>query len=189
MTIFHLRKYAGVVAALSMGHVVAMPVAPSREPQCQFSSTPVEKDLGTGLRSWVWNEPYNADLFQDGLWLADAAYEAYTAWLNITIPRDFGGLDPFDQRECLKHQRHIFKTAGFSTHDWDIILNGTVGGLYQMNCIESLLWAKQNEYHPQKVSATEFGAYILLDDENTTIKVKSALCAAGSLQLVTPQHN
>ena len=30
------------------------------------------------------------------------------------------------------------------TYDWDIMLNGTVGGLYAMNCVESLLWGKQN---------------------------------------------
>lgn len=53
----------------------------------------------------------------------------------------------------------------------DIILNGTVGGLYQMNCIESLLWGVQNKYHPQEVSATEFGAYILVDMQKTTVKV------------------
>eukprot|EP01044_Picomonas_judraskeda_P019752 COSAG03_NODE_4233_length_1628_cov_5.630477_2_plen_165_part_00 len=52
-----------------------------------------------------------------------------------------------------------------------MILNGTVGGLYQMNCIESLLWGKQNEYHPQRKSATEFGAYILLDSTNTSVNV------------------
>jgi hypothetical protein len=51
------------------------------------------------------------------------------------------------------------------------MLNGTVGGLYTMNCVESLLWSKQNKYHPQDVSATEFGAYIMLDKKNTTVKV------------------
>lgn len=138
---------------------------------CQFVSTPTVKDIGQGFRSFQWTEPYAASLFADGLWADDDAYEEYTAWLNKTIPRDFGGLDPFDQRACLKHQRAIFKSVGYSTHDWDVILNGTVGGLYQMNCVESLLWNRQNKYHPQKVSATEFGAYILVDNANTTVKV------------------
>ena len=40
-----------------------------------------------------------------------------------------------------------------------------------MNCVESLLWGEQNAYHPQTASATEFGAYILLDGHNTTVKV------------------
>ena len=156
---------------------------------------PQEQRLGHGVRSWVWTEPYAGTLFEDGLRLADNAYDEYTAWLNETIPRDFGGLDPFDQRACLRHQRSIFEGrrsrssrssrsrsrrrssssrsrrrssrvhawgggwvavvrvdplwraccsvhagAGFNTHDWDIILNGTVGGIYAMNCIESLLW-------------------------------------------------
>ena len=69
-----------------------------------------------------------ANLFTDGLWQGGKAYTAYTAWLNTTIPRDFGGLDPFDQRACLVHQRNIFKGAGFPTYNWDIMLNGTVGG-------------------------------------------------------------
>ena len=52
-----------------------------------------------------------------------------------------------------------------------MILNGSVGAISAANCIESALWAKQNECHPQTVAATEFGAYILLDDANTTVKV------------------
>jgi hypothetical protein len=131
----------------------------------------VVNDIGKGYRSWVWTEPYHPSLFQDGFWRNDATYKTYTEWLNATIPRDFGGLDPFDQRACLEHQRAIFEKVGYSTHDWDVILNGTVGGLFQMNCLESLLWGKQNEYHPQEQTATEFGAYILLDTKNTTVKV------------------
>jgi len=138
---------------------------------CEFTTNPVEKDVGQGFRSWAWTEPYRESLFQDGLWQVDQAYHTYTTWLNKTIPRDFHGLNPFDQRACLRHQANIFKNAGYDTYNWDIILNGTVGGLYQMNCIESLLWSKQNEYHPQRLSATEFGAFILLDTHNTTVKV------------------
>jgi len=148
--------------------------------KCHFTTAPVTADLGGGVRSWVWTEPYSPSLFQDGLWQADAAYETYAAWLNATIPRDFGGLDPFDQRACLRHQRAIFAGAGYATHDWDVILNGTVGTINRMNCIESLLWGEQNKAHPQTAAATEFGAYILLDGghdgasaaaANTTVKV------------------
>lgn len=138
---------------------------------CGFVTEPVQKDLGQGFRSWVWTEPYRPDLFTDGFLLDDDAFQEYTEWLNQTIPRDFGGLDPFNQTACLIHQRGIFKGAGFATHDWDVILNGTVGAISAANCIESALWAKQNEYHPQRVSATEFGAFILLDAANTTVKV------------------
>lgn len=52
-----------------------------------------------------------------------------------------------------------------------MILNGSVGGIHQANCIESLLWNLQNRDHPQTVSATEFGAYILLGPRNATVKV------------------
>ena len=68
------------------------------------------------MRSWAWTEPYQSGLFADGNWQAGAAYESYTEWLNTTIPRDFGGLDPFDQRACLVHQRDIFKSVGYDTH-------------------------------------------------------------------------
>ena len=139
---------------------------------CSFDSKPTERDLGGGVRAWAYSEPYDAALFRDGNWEGGERYDRYTAWLNETIPRDFGGLDPFDQRACLIHQRDIFASVGFSTHDWDVILNGSVGALYQMNCVESLLWGVQNRYHPQKDNATEFGAYILLDSPaNTTVKV------------------
>ena len=139
-----------------------------------FASQPVEKDRGSGVRSWVWTEPYRPELFQDGLVEGGKRYTDYTKWLNATIPRLFGGLDPFDQRACLKHQRAIFGNVTwkkFDLHDWDIILNGSVGELSAINCVESLLWGVQNKYHPQTESATEFGAYILLDPANTTVKV------------------
>ena len=141
---------------------------------CAFASQPVQKDRGSGVRSWVWTEPYRPELFQDGLVEGGKRYTDYTKWLNATIPRLFGGLDPFDQRACLKHQRAIFGNVTwkkFDLHDWDIILNGSVGELSAINCVESLLWGVQNKYHPQTESATEFGAYILLDPANTTVKV------------------
>ena len=81
--------------------------------KCAFSTVPVVTDLGQGVVGWVFTEPFHAGFFQDGLWHADAAYDAYTTWLNATIPRDFHGLNPFDQRACLEHQRSIFKGAGF----------------------------------------------------------------------------
>ena len=92
--------------------------APNPEASCGFTTEPVEKDLGGGVRSWVWTEPYRADLFADGLLLDDAAFQQYTRWLNKTIPRDFEGLDPFNQTACLIHQRGIFEGAGYPTHDW-----------------------------------------------------------------------
>lgn len=41
----------------------------------------------------------------------------------------------------------------------------------KMNCAESILWGLQNDAHPQKVAATEFGAYILLDRGNRSVNV------------------
>eukprot|EP01043_Picozoa_sp_COSAG02_P055933 COSAG02_NODE_6559_length_3495_cov_2.468492_3_plen_229_part_00 len=98
-------------------------------------------------------------------------YRLYLEWLRETIPRDFNGLNPFDQREMLAHQRDIFASHGFSPHDWDIILNGTVGRLSGMNCIESLLWGHQNFLHPLVTNPSEFGAYILLDATNENMRV------------------
>jgi hypothetical protein len=151
--------------------IFAAAAAAASRRSCAFRSQPVVEDLGEGLRSWVWSEPYHSDLFADGNLLDDDAFHAYTAWLTKTIPRDFHGLDPLNQTACLVHQRGIFATAGFPTHDWDVILNGSVGAISAANCIESLLWGKQNELHPQRKAATEFGAYILLDGQNTTVKV------------------
>jgi len=157
---------------LAAAAAAAATAAVEKAPEvCGFTTEPVEKDLGQGIRSWVWTEPYRPALFQNGLLLEDKRFKKYTKWLGKTIPRDFGGLDPFNQTACLIHQRGIFKGAGFPTHDWDVILNGSVGAISAANCIESALWAKQNEYHPQTVSATEFGAYILVDRTNTTVKV------------------
>lgn len=156
-----------VLAALGVvtffgGAANALPYGRSDAATCAFASTPVTKDIGGGMKSWVFSEPFRPALFDDTTIAHDAAYTEYTAWLNATIPKLFGGLDPFDQRACLAHQRGIFAGAGFPTHDWDVMLNGTVGKIGSMNCLESLLWGLQNKLHPQTQSPTEFGAYILL---------------------------
>lgn len=49
-------------------------------------------------------QPYDASLFTDGLLEEGPAWTKYTQWLNATIPRDFHGLNPFDQRACLVHR-------------------------------------------------------------------------------------
>ena len=90
----------------------------------KLTTQAVTNDLGDGVRSWAWTEPYQSSsgLFADGNWQAGAAYESYTEWLNTTTPRDFGGLDPFDQRACLVHQRDIFKSVGYDTHGrWECV--------------------------------------------------------------------
>lgn len=69
----------------------------------------------------------------------DSAFGEYKVWLNETIRRDFHGLDPFNQTACLVHQRKIFAEAGFPTHDWDIIINGSVGSMSAANCIVGIL--------------------------------------------------
>mmetsp|Transcript_35650 Transcript_35650/g.93187 ORF Transcript_35650/g.93187 Transcript_35650/m.93187 type:complete len:271 (-) Transcript_35650:173-985(-) len=139
---------------------------------CRFSSQPEVRTLSGGFKGYIWrDEPYASALFRDGFIEGGAAYTEYTAWLGKTIPRDFHGLNPFDQRACLEHQRTIFKNAGFPTHDWDVILNGSVGVIGRMNCVESILWGLQNKAHPQQVAATEFGAYILLDRHNASMTV------------------
>lgn len=90
--------------------------------------------------------------------------------MSERVPR-LWSVNPFNQTALLVRQRDIFGRHGFSTHAFDMILNGKVGGLYKANCIESALMDKQNKHHPLTASATEFGAYILLDSANTTVKV------------------
>lgn len=145
--------YRCVLAAAVAATAAALPRRAEEAPAatCAFTTDPAERKLDGGIRSWIWTEPYAAYLFEDGLKEGGEQYDEYTAWLNETIPRDFGGLDPFDQRGCLKHQREIFAAPppngpGQNTHDWDVILNGSVGELSAINCVESLLWGVQNKY-------------------------------------------
>ena len=95
-----------LAAAAAAAATAAVEEAPE---VCGFTTEPVEKDLGQGFRSWVWTEPYRPGLFADGLLLEDKRFKKYKTWLGKTIPRDFGGLDPFNQTACLIHQRGIFK--------------------------------------------------------------------------------
>jgi hypothetical protein len=50
-------------------------------------------------------QAYDETLFTDGLYELGKPWTDYTEWLNVTIPRDFHGLDPFDQRACLLHRQ------------------------------------------------------------------------------------
>jgi len=127
--------------------------------------------VGNGYRSFIYTEPFRADFLVDGLLLRDRAYEQYVQWLTTAMSQYFDDVDPYDQRALLKRQRDIFAKYGFDTWTWDVILQGKVGAITAANCIESALWAKQNELHPLSRAASEFGAYIMLDRTNTTMKV------------------
>jgi len=147
--------------------------APAPSGRCRFTKQPreVSNSVGSGYRSFIYTEPYRADLWVDGLLLRDAAYEQYAQWLTTTMARNFADVDPYDQRALLRRQRDVFAKHGFDTWEWDVILNGRVGAITAANCIESALWAKQNELHPLSGDESEFGAYILVDNANTTVKV------------------
>ena len=93
---------------------------------CHFATTPrtVLIPEGPGTQGWIWTEPLREVFFEDGVIEDGPLYRLYHEWLRQTIPRDFRGLNPFDQREMLAHQREIFASHGYSPHDWDVILNG-----------------------------------------------------------------
>ena len=169
-----------LLALLSMGPLLhpqgsrmiatALPTIPH---PCHFATEPrvVLIPEGPGTVGWVWTEPFQEVFFEHGVIEDGPLYRLYVEWLRETIPRDFHGLNPFDQREMLAHQRDIFASFGYSPHDWDVILNGTVGRVSDMNCIESLLWGHQNFFHPLAADPSEFGAYILLDATNENMRV------------------
>jgi len=142
-------------------------------PTCGFTTAPVENNIGRGYRSFVYTEPYRSSFFRNGFLLNDWAYQQYAQWLTTTMARNFPGVDPYDQRQLLRVQRDLFARVmpGYDTAAWDVVLEGRVGAISEANCIESALWAMQNKYHPLNETTTEFGAYILLDHSNTTVKV------------------
>jgi hypothetical protein len=131
----------------------------------------VPNNVGTGYRSFIYTEPYRADLWVDGLLLRDTAFQQYNQWLTTTMARNFADVDPFNQTALLIRQRGVFAKHGYDTWEWDVVLNGRVGAITAANCIESALWAKQHELHPLSADESEFGAYILLDSATTTVKV------------------
>merc|ERR1719336_429553 len=146
--------------------------APAPPGTCGFTKQPREVwNNEDGYRGFIYTEPYRADFLVDGLLLRDAAYEQYAQWLAATMARHFDDVVPYDQRALLKRQRDIFAKYGYDTWTWDVILDDKVGAITASNCIESALWAKQNELHPLSGDASEFGAYIMLDSANTTVKV------------------
>lgn len=153
---------------------------------CAFWTAPVVQNIGGGYRSFVWTEPYRANLFQDGLLMTDGAWHQYSRWLDGAMARNFADVNPWNQRALLIRQRDIFKRhRGDSGWAWDVLLDGRAGRVSRANCIESLLWAKQNELHPQKSSPTEFGAYILVDRANQTVKI---FAQTGPSYVVKPMH-
>jgi hypothetical protein len=94
---------AAAAAAVGVGHGGARAVAVSNA-TCQFATAPAVHSLPGGFTGYTWKEPYRRELFQDGFIAGGSAYETYMAWLTTTIPRDFHGLNPLDQRACLIHR-------------------------------------------------------------------------------------
>lgn len=97
-----------IMALLLLGGITATAAA-GRESvaaaTCRFQTTPKTESLPGGFKSFVWrDEPYSSSLFQDGFIEGGKSYEEYMSWLTTTIPRDFHGLNPLDQRACLEHR-------------------------------------------------------------------------------------
>merc|ERR1719203_2774264 len=91
---------------------------------CRFRTEPVQNNIGSGYRSFVYTEPYRASFFRDGLLQNDTAFQRYGQWLTRNMAKNFPDVSPFDQRALLRRQRGLFENAGFDTHPWDVILNG-----------------------------------------------------------------
>jgi hypothetical protein len=176
-----LSRALSLAAALAAGAgVVALPRdrSGSSRSQCAFTAEPERTDLPGGFRTFVYTEPLTDELYSEGEIEDGELYRIWEDWVNETVPRNYNGLNPFNQTEMLQHQREIFAGAGYDVSDFDVILNGTIvapdgegPALNPINCIESLTWGLQNFYHPLIEDPTEYGAYILEDENSRFVRV------------------
>jgi len=172
---YHAWMMANCCASCSSGPAPA-PVDPGT---CGFVNSPVEVPNSVGrpgevYRSFIYTEPYRRELFENGLLLRDSRFEQYTQWLTASMERNFPNVDPFNQEALLRRQRDLYVEyfgEDYDTTAWNVMLNGSAGAITKANCVESALWAKQNELNPQSVDESEYGAYILVDRANTTVKI------------------
>jgi hypothetical protein len=87
------------------------------------------------------------------------------------------GADP-DARSLLQRQREIFlampETWRGEAENSALLLEGRVGTIRPIGCLEAMLWKWQAARHPMLEHPTEFGAYVLRGNGRVRVYLSSA---------------
>ena len=78
--------------------------------------------------------------------------------------------DPF---QLLKRQRDIYEDYGYDTGGFDDVIDGEVGHISDINCLEALLFSEHASLWDFAEKPTEFAAYIMKRDNEIHITFSS----------------
>lgn len=137
----------------------ALKAGPART-TCVPKTTPTLLSATSTERVYRFTEEVDSLTFSVGR-VDTPEYDEYIEFLeDLSIER---GIDVFDQRAVLERQRDVFVEFLGPEEGvlFDLILDGEVGELSEVHCLESLLIDMQNNDFPIVDAPTETGALIL----------------------------
>lgn len=155
-----MRRFATIATSFL---VLLAPLAAAADPVdsiCAPASVPVLISEGSTSRLHVYDATVDATTFAEAR-IDTPAYAAFIAYLEeVNATAD---VDVFDQRALLERQRDVFvkylgPEAGI---DHQRLLDGVIGQLGEVTCVQSILFDLQNERWPLSDGPVEMGALLL----------------------------
>lgn len=157
---------APTVAAADRGR------GPSLASACTRATTPTLLTSSSTARTYRYTETVRAVTYST-IRTESTAYSNFIAFLEDV--NQTADVDVFDQRALLERQRDVFirylgPEAGVFHQR---ILDGEVGTLGDITCLQSILFDLQNRDWPLSLGPVEMGAYILERRVGTTTQLRA----------------
>jgi hypothetical protein len=130
------------------------------DPSCEPTSAPILLDASATDRLYVYSAPLDSTTFSE-VQVDTPMYEAFLSYLQeVNATAD---VNVFDQRALLERQRDVFiRFLGPEAGEFhQRVLDGEVGQLGKVTCLQSVLFDLQNADWPLSDGPVEMGALVL----------------------------
>jgi len=110
----------------------------------------------------IWNEEFKDEFFEP-YEEENESYDDYLDWLETQTDTD-----PFF---LIRRQRDFWHEHNLNTPNHDMILDGNLGLIRPINCLEALLFLEHDYHYPLDEKPSEFFAYILSDEIENKLRI------------------
>jgi hypothetical protein len=178
-----MRRSAAIVTS---SVVLLAPLAAAADPVdsvCVRGSAPVLLDESSTARLHMYTATVDATTFSEER-IDTPAYSDFIAYLEeVNLTAD---VDVFDQRALLERQRDVFieflgPEAGV---DHQRLLDGAIGQLGEVTCVQSILFDLQNERWPLSDGPVEMGALLLQRQVAGAVELRAYVKTQAQQQFV-----
>lgn len=146
--------------------------APGVASACTRATTPTLLTSSSTAKTYRYNETVRSVTYST-IRTESTAYSNFIAFLEDV--NETADVDVFDQRALLERQRDVFiEHLGPEAGEFhQAILDGEVGSLSEITCIQSILFDLQNRDWPLSLGPVEMGAYVLERRVGTSTQLRA----------------